>query len=379
MKNSIKILVGIIIIALIVIAFTIFSNITGNVIKEDKIKVGVIATLTGVGSYQGQEELRGLVIARDEINQEGGINGKKIELVVQDSATNSEKAVNAFKELTEIDSVNYVIGDSWAATTVALVPIANQKNSILISPATGLDELSKDDMFFRTIPSTDEIMKVLAKYAYYNMSSRRVGILYQNNAYGKEHTNDFKKYFESLGGTVVDVEAIDMTQTDVHSELTKIKAENPDTIFNLHATGAMQGVPLKQAKELGINVRWLGSYGTENTPLVKGYGNLTDGFTYPYFYETDSKDPSISSFVKTYKEKYNEVPTFTSANSYDALKILEKSIKNAGEDPVKIKPYILTIKDYKGASGTFSFDKNGDVKKYIFMKQIQNGTFVNLI
>jgi len=367
----------VVIIVILILAGAYFG--LNNQKNSETIKIGVIGTLTGAGAFQGQEEVRGIQIAVDEINSNGGINGKKIEIIVEDSGTAAQKAVDAFNKLTEVDGAKYIIGDSWAATTVGLVPMANQKGIILLSPATGLDQLTAEDMFLRTIPTTDSVMRALAEYAYTSMGSRKVGIIYQDNAYGSEHTTDFTKYFTALGGEISGVEKIAMTQTDMHSELSKLWVNTPDTILNLHATGAMQGIPLRQAEELGIKVKWIGSYGTENTPLVTQYeNNLTNGFTYPYFYDLNSNDSAIKSFITKYRTDYNAVPTFSTVNSYDALKLIALSIQVVGDDPLKVKDYMLTVKDYHGASGTFSFDKFGDVQKHIFIKQIMNGMFVRL-
>ena len=123
---------------------------------------------------------------------------------------------------------------------------------------------------------------------------------------------------------------------------------------------------------------WLGTFGAETAPLLRDYGNYAEGLTYPYPYDPSSNLTSVKDFVDMYQSRYNETPDNTAANSYDALMVLAKGIEIAGEDPDKVKAALLEIKDFPGASGTFSFDKNGDVKKNIIIKQVKNGKFVKV-
>jgi branched-chain amino acid transport system substrate-binding protein len=368
-----------IVILLLLIAGIISMNLTGLIIKNnDKvIKIGVVATQTGVGAYPGQEEIRGIELAVEEINDKGGINGKQVRLIIEDSAAAPDKAVEAVHKLIDADGVKYIIGDSWSSTTVAMVPITNEENVILISPIAILDELSEDDMFFRTIPTTDGMMKELAEYAYNNMGARRVAVLRQATPFGVEHTQDFKKYFEKLGGEVVAEESFPLTQNDVRTEITKVMQKEPDTIFNIHATGPPIGLLIKQAKELDVDVKWISSFGVQNDPLVKAYKNEVEGLVYAY--PDDSRlDNDKTGFVSRYKEKYNETPSLYAANSYDAMIVLSKAIEHSGEDSAEIKKYLLNMQEHKGASGNFKFDENGDIDKTIIIKTVRDGKFVEV-
>lgn len=365
------------IVGLVIIGLILFFALKGTS-EEKTVKIGVIGTLTGVGSYHGQQETKGLEMAKDEINSDGGINGKLIELVYEDSGSDAKKAVSALQKLINVDEVKWVIGDSWVTTTAAMVPLANEKQVIMISPIAQLDSLSQDDYFFRTIPNTRDMIKPLAKYAYHNMSARKVGIIKTDTPFGFEHAKDFKEEFEALGGKIVGDETIGLTQSDVRTELSKINEKNPDTIFDLHASGASIGLLIKQAKELGINVSYLASFGAENDPLLKQYGEVSEGLVYAYPYDLNSEDQGIRDFVEGYKQRYSELPDLTAADSYDALKVLSYAINKAGEDTKKIKAELLSIQDYYGGSGTLSFDSNGDVKKPIIIKSIRNKSFVRI-
>ena len=344
---------------------------TGQAVEQHTLKIGVVGTLTGVGAYHGQQELKGLQLAAEKLQNEG----VHITFIAEDSKAKPADAVTAVQKLIHADNVDFIIGDSWSSTTVAFVPVTNQQKKLTISPIAVLDELSNDDLFFRTIPSVRSMVVPLAEHAYKNMGIRRVAILRQDTPFGVEHANSFREEFTKLGGKIILEEKFDLFQEDVRSEILKAKEQNPDAIFNLHATGPRLGAMMKQARELGIDVRWLSSFGAENTPLVQTYGNIVDGLVYPYPFDLSDAD---TRFVNSYTQKYNELPDLGAANAYDALMLLGHAVGEVGKDPNAVKKYLLNIKNYPGASGKISFDKNGDVQKNILIKEIKDGKFVQI-
>jgi branched-chain amino acid transport system substrate-binding protein len=354
-------------------ANSFFTFSQGN---QGVIKFGVIASSTGVGSYQAQQELRGVNFAVDEINAKGGINGKKIELIVEDSKTNPADAVIAIQKLVSIDKVNFVIGDSWNSTTAVIVPITNESKVLVFSPVTTLSSLSKDDYFFRTIPSVDVMMSNLAVFAYIDLNIRRVSGLVQATPYGEEHMSAFKKHFSFLGGEVVGEYRRSINDLDVRADLIKAKNSGSEAVLDLLATGAPLGEPIKQSKELGFDFVWLGAMGTENAPFLKEYGSLAEGMVYPYPFDDSNLTITGKHFWDSFIQKYGEAPDSIASNSYDAVMLIAEGIKVKGENPIGVKEYLLSVKDYKGVSGVISFDQNGDVIKPVIIKTIYNNSFV---
>lgn len=344
--------------------------------SQGEIVIGVLASQTGSGAYLGQQEIRGVEIALDELNYI--IAGRPVRVIVEDTASDPTTAVAAARKLMDVDGARYLIGDSWAATTIAIVPITNKNRIILISPLASLDTLSEDDYFFRTIPTTKQLSFVLADYTRDVMGTDTVAMLYSETDYGIEHARDFAARFERRGGRIVADQHFAITSRDLRAELLRVKDVSPDAILNIHASGLV-GLPMKQASELGIDANWLGTFSAENANALSTYGSLMNGLTYPYPYDLYSSDPAVQFFVLAFQGRYGEMPDLTAANSYDALKVLAFAIETAGtQDPDMVKDALLDIKNYEGASGTISFDANGDVEKPLVIKQVQNGSFVKI-
>jgi branched-chain amino acid transport system substrate-binding protein len=371
-KNK-KIVVFVLIVLLISIVILFQNlNITGKMILKENaqtINIGVIGTLTGPGQYFGEEQLRGLTIALEEINLQGGIDGRKVNLVIEDSKTDIKEAINATNKLIRFDNVKYIIGDTWNFTTYAILPIINENQVILISILENMNQSTADDYYFRLLPKVSDLVEEIARYMYYQEDSRRVGIIQDLTDYGKEHTTAFVREFERLGGEVIIIEEAEIFSKDTRTQLLKVKEKNPDTIFSMRS-GTQTGLLMKEAKELGIEVKWFSQYATQNNPIIKSYGDVIEGIFFPY-----PKEDFDAGFEKKYRDKYNEIPNMFAANAYDALYILKEAIENVGEDTDKVKEYLLSL-EYNGASEKISFDQFGDVKKEIVIKSVKNGEFV---
>jgi branched-chain amino acid transport system substrate-binding protein len=375
-----RILIPLVLLVILIIGVSIYVGMLKSpaINSNEPIKIGVIGTMSGFAAYFGENQLKGLELAKEAINENGGINGQLVELIVEDSQASPLKSLTAAKKLVEVDQVKYIIGDSWSSTVPSFLPITNQSEIIVISPVASLNDLSVDDYFFRTVPKTQMMMKNLASYAYYGLGARKVGIMQLSNEFGHENAAAFTTEFEALGGEIVGHEIFPSDRTDLKSELIKIKVKNPDTIFNIQS-GALLGLMMKQSKELGIEVNWIASYGAENATLIKEYPKISSGLIYPFFYDINSSEPGISEFASAYEKKYNETPNYINAGAYDALNILAKVIaENPDQDAQAIKKALLEVENYQGGSGLISFDSNGDVNKDIFIKQIQESEFVKI-
>jgi len=361
-------------IVVLLVVVLIFGSFSGNVIKDQEtIKIGVIGTVSGFGAYFGDQVNKGLEIAVEEINSDGGINGKAVELILEDSQTSQAGAVLAANKLIHVDGVEFIIGDSWTSNTVSLMPVVNENKVLTITPTNMISDGSEDDFLFSATPNVKDMMDVLANHTYNEMGLRKVGILAVQNPFGEDHAIYFRRAFTELGGEITGEERFEFVASDVRTELMKLDKENPEAILLVHAAQPSV-VFMKQAEELGIEVQWLGHIGIQNDLILKDYSEISEGMIYPFPHDEYLETDRARAFRIKFDERYGEVPSFMGTNAYDALHLLKEAIEAEGENPEKVKQFLLEG-EFSGASGDFTFDRNGDAKKNILIKVIRGGEF----
>jgi branched-chain amino acid transport system substrate-binding protein len=196
-----------------------------------------------------------------------------------------------------------------------------------------------------------------------------------NLDYGIGLTKVFEKVFESLGGRILAIEYYDQGATDFRTQLSKIKSLNPEAIY-LPGYYTEIGLILRQAKEMGLKTKFLSCVGFDNPKVLEIAGNAAEGviFARPY-YDPESNDPIVKTFVKRFRQKFGTDPGIYAAHSYDALKIIATAIKKGGYSADGIKRALYSTKNFPGVTGNTSFDKNGDVEKPIQIMEVYNGKF----
>lgn len=360
------------------VSLFIILLLTGCTKNDNKtINIGVISSLTGTVSPYGVRAWEGIQLATDEINSSGGILGKKIKLLVEDDKSSSSDAVSAFNKLVNVNKVPVVLGPIGSSQAMACAPIANERKVVEFSPAAATpDYTNTGDYTFRNRASATLEVETMADIALKNLGMKKVAILYINNDVGTSFYPVFQKKFESDGGTIVGIESFDQGSTDIRTQLIKIKNMNPDGVYLIgHVTES--GYALKQARELGLKMRFIGHLALEGPDLFKIAGNAAEGVIYTATgYDAHSTNPKVKAFEEKYRSKYNKDGDIFAATAYDAVYILKKAIEEGGYDAEGIKNALYRIKDFPGVTGSTTFDKNGDVKKPIMVKMVKDQKFV---
>jgi len=361
------------ILALITLAFPRCNNHK----ESSNIKVGSILSITGKMSNYGKSSQFALMAMSEVLNKEREKKGyPKLEIIFEDDKLETKDGVAAANKLIDVDKVSAIIGAQPSSITLAIAPIIESKKVVLVSPAsTSTDVTTAGDYVFRTILSGEYEGKVSADLykQYYN--GKKLAILYINNDYGLS----LKKVFlGSLGNPSVLELAYNETETRFSSYLTKIKENGIEVVYIL---GYNEMVDIfKKAKELNLNVSWLGAAQMGSQSLIDKIGNAADGTIFPYWeFSLESVKMNNSEFYSLF-EKYSsgaELDAFA-ANAVDALSILNSVIKDKPMSGQEIKNELYKVKDFNGITGQLSFDKNGDVMKKITVKTIKNGKIVNL-
>ena len=365
--------------AVIVIVLAAFAGacLDKQPTESEEIKIGAILPLTGEAAKYGEDAKLGIDLAVEEINAAGGIKGKKIQVVYEDSQAAPSQGVAAIQKLVTVDKVPVIIGAMASSVTLAIAPIAEENKVVLLSPASTAPQITEaGDYIFRNEVSDAYGGKAQAELTWDELGIRNVAILYINNDYGVGTIDTFKKNFESYGGNITAIEVFEQGATDFRTQLTKIKDSNPDAIFLVGYKEVI--LILKQAKELGIETQILSSTMFEDPEILEKVGDLAEGVIYVYYggFDPESDEEQVETFISDLAEKYGREPGHYTAESYDAMKLISVAIEKGGYNSEEIKNALYDIKDYQGLAGSISFDENGDVIKLVTLKTVKDGKFV---
>lgn len=345
---------------------------------EETIKIGTIGPLTGNIATYGISTKNGVEIAVEEFNQNGGINGRPIKLISEDTRGDQTEAANAASKLIEQDKVVAIVGGVISSETLTAGPIANDAKVVMISSsstAAGVPEIG--DYIFRNCLS-DEVQAVqLAEYAAKELGLKKFAIMYTNNDYGLSLKNAFETKAKELA-EVTAVETYNDGEKDFRAQLTKIKGTNPDALYIAgYYTEAAKIA--QQAKEQGLNVQILGADGFYSPVLIELGGDAVEGAIFTAGFFTDDPSEKAQNFVKAYKEKFNAEPDMFAAQAYDAAMILITALKNTnGEGGEVLQKEMAKIKDFPGITGTTSFTETGDAIKNVMILKVENGKFTKI-
>jgi branched-chain amino acid transport system substrate-binding protein len=345
---------------------------------EDVIKIGTIGPLTGNLATYGISTKNGVEIAVDEFNKAGGINGKQIKLISEDTRGDQAEAANAATKLIQQDKVMAIVGGVISSETMTAGPIANDAKVVMISSsstATGIPDIG--DYIFRNCLSDDVQATQLAEYAVKDLGLKKFAIIYTNNDYGLSLKNAFEKKAGELA-QVVDIETYNDGESDFRAQLTKIKGFQPDALYIAgYYTEAAKIA--QQAQDQGLKVQILGADGFYSPKLIELGGKAVEGAIFTAGFFTDDPSESVQNFVKAYKEKFNSEPDMFAAQAYDAAKILLTAIKNAGgQGGEALQAEMAKTKDFPGITGNTSFAANGDAVKDIIILKVENGKFAKV-
>lgn len=349
-KKWIGFIIGIVAVALIAGFVGKKPGTTGE------IKIGFFGPLSGDTAPYGEPSLRGLTIAVDELNAKGGIDGKKISIVAEDSKCNGKDAVSAVTKLLDVDHVDYLIGGSCSGEVLAVTSLVNARDVLLFSPFASSPQITGTGIF-RVVPSDAITGPFMAGELIKNYKT--MVIVSEKTDYALGLRDQLATAYESAGGNVVSSESFDTGTTDFRSLLQKVKQQNAEVIFLNPQSGASGARLAKQAREMGIKTQFAAFFitGADFTSEPAAEGTIL--FDVPGLAKSDA----ATKFESDYESKYGKPSyPFAAGSAYDILHILKMAIEKSGANNQKIRDYLYTMKPYTGLVGTFSFDRNGDTK-----------------
>lgn len=342
----------------------VFCLAAGSALAAGTVKIGLMAPLTGSWASEGQDMEQIVKLLAEELNNAGGLLGKKVEIITADDGGDPKTAALAAQRLST-QGVSAVIGTYGSSITEASQNIFDESEIVQVANGSTAIRLTEKGLkyFFRTSPRDDEQGKVAVK-TLVAMGFKKVAILHDNTTYAKGLADEANNLLAKEKAEVVFFEALTPGERDYNTILTKLKAAGPEVVF---FTGYYPeaGLLLRQKMEMGWNVPFIGGDATNNPDLVKIAGkDAAKGFYFlspPVPQDLDSKE--AKDFMTAYKKKYNSAPgSVWAVLSGDGFNVLVAAMKATGStDSNKIADYLHSkLKDLPGLTGKISFDAKGD-------------------
>ena len=349
------------------------------------IPIGFFAPITGPAAADGASAKNAVELGLKEVNDVGGIKGKKINLIIYDDRLNPQEAVAIANKLIEKDKVVGVASGSYSGPTRVTAPIFQKAGIPMVAgyavhPDVTWDPKEKrpNDFCFRNGFLGEIEGSAAAEFAVKSLKAKKISLIFMDNDFGRAISSGFAERAEKLGATVLTKQMYKFPgEKDFRPYLTRIKEGNPDVIFAAGYYNEAASI-VRQAKELGITSQILGEEGFDSPKFLEIAGPAAEGVIIATNLDRDDPRPLVQNFLKNYRKAYNEDADMVGASSYDAFMILVNAIKKAGTDPKAIQKALLETKDYNGLTGKISRFIQGEVVKPVQIQVVKGGKFHRL-
>ena len=348
--------------------------------EQEPIKVGFIGSLSGKSSELCLIARDGAQLAVEEVNAQGGLGGRQVELIVFDINNNTEKAIEGVNVLAD-SGVKAIIGPSTSEMAKAAAPAANNRKTVLISPTASTIELAGiDDYFFRVYPTSASNARTLADYAVTVANNQRVAILSNlaNQAFVEPWQAAFAQRFKELGGEVTTT--ISFNSKDRKSSLLEfaqeIVATEPDGILIL-TNSIDAGLFSQQINKLRTGIDLYGSDWTFSGELVQYGGKSVEGFTFTTNIDMNNEAAAFKTFKSNFADRFDKEPNFPAVFSYEATQLLFDALRN-NSNRLQLPETLKKLPRVKGLQANYKLDSFGDIERPPYLNQVKNGAFVTV-
>jgi branched-chain amino acid transport system substrate-binding protein len=353
-------------------------------------KVGAVFSVTGRTSFLGDPEKKTAEMIAEQINKAGGINGKKLELIVYDTEGDATKTTLAVKKLITQDKVSAIIGPSLSGTSLAVVPLAEKNKIPLVSCAASYkivhnDKTGKPYKWVFKTPQTDTMA---AEAIYTHMKKHgisKIAIISVTSGFGASGRSELIRLAPKYKINIVADEKYGPKDTDMTAQLTKIKGTSPQAIVNW-SVGPTQVTVLRNYRDLGMtSIPFYQSHGFGSRKNIKLAAGAAEGVFCPLgacniaeLLPANNPQKKVTmQYMKNYMAKYNEPLSSFGGHAWDALHMVVKALENVGNDKAKIRDYLENhIKGFVGQHGIFNYspdDHNGLTKDAFNMVVVKDG------
>lgn len=322
-----------------------------------KIYIGVAGPISGSQAVFGEDMVRSARLAVAQINTQGGVLGKTVEIIEGDDQGDARQASLVAQKMISTEGLVGVVGHFNSGCSIPASQVYNRANLVMLSPGSTNPTLTEQGFknVFRLVGRDDQQGPLSANFALNELKAKNIAIINDKTAYGQGLAEAFRKSVEAGGAKVLIFEGVNQGERDFRAVLTKIKGLKPDALF-FGGVFTEAGLVITQARELGLTASFLSGDGTQVQSFIDTVGSKSDKI-----FVTGVRTINSADFLAEYKATYKESPTAFGTYTYDATKILLAAISAAGvADREKVTEAVRATKDFKGLGGTINFDAKGD-------------------
>lgn len=371
---------------LTLITATVTMLFSATVFAATPIKIGALFAVTGPAAFLGEPERNSAKMVIDEINNAGGVNGHKLELVAYDTTGDATKAVQLATKLIKDDKVVAIIGPSTTGETMAVIPVAEKEQVPLISCSAGskiTDPLKK--WVFKT--AQNDSLAVGRIYEYLQKTKQtNVSILTVSDGFGSSGREQLKSQAAKYGIHIVSDDTYGPKDTDMTAQLTKIRGTRSQAII-CWGTNPGPALVAKNARQLGIKTPLFMSHGVSSKKFIELAGDAAEGIKLPsgkvvvadILPNSDKQKKSLMAFVKDYQNHYKAEGDHFGGHSWDAVMLIKNAISNGAVTAAAIRDQLEKTKGFAGIGGSFNYssqDHAGLGKDAFVLVEIKNRDWI---
>ena len=352
--------------------------LAGAALAADTVKIGLLAPVTGFAAADGESMVNSVKLAVEQVNAQGGVLGKKVELICYDDAADPKQSVALAHKLIGQDKVVAVVGGSYSMPSRAVAPIFDDEEVPFVAAYAIHPDVTKGDYTFRNGFLGMVEGQAAAYTAVKLLKGEKLALLTSDNDFGRTLAEGFKAYLKEYApqAKLVLSQTYPMSEKDFKAYLSKIKDAKPDVVF---ASGYyfQTGPILKQAREMGITAHFVGEEGADSPKTIEIAGKASEGLVIVTNLNRDDSRPVVQNYLRDYRGKYKLEPDMVGASGYDAFMILVDAMKRAKSlEKQAIRDAVAKTSNFNGLTGIIKgFDKVGEVIKPVQVQIVRNGKF----
>ena len=351
--------------------------VSGFSMAEEPIKFGLVAPFTGLGSILGGYIKEAMMLAVDEINDQGGINGRPIKVIIYDTEASPATAINVVKKVIQNDRVNVLFGPNMSSATLGVHKVAwdNQVIQLVGATSPSLRYTNLQNPWLFRLRADDKVkVDVQVEYAIQELKVKKPGIIYGSTDYCTSAKKVMEEKFAEYGITEIVAVQIKEGEKDATGQLLKLKKEKIDILMGLtHESEA--AVVVRQAQQLGMDIPIVGFSAWGVPAFTDLASSAAVGVVAVQGFTPEDPNPKVQEFANNYKERYGRLPSDPGQAYYDGVYIMKYIIEKVGLDHNKMRDALETLKGFPGLQGEIACDQHHNLSRFSIVSEFEGDSW----